>query len=67
MIVVGIDNGGKKRIEELSPYKNAKYGGGNGDNYVKFIRRNFKPFIDKTTEQNLNENLPQLVEVLSEV
>ena len=37
VIVVGIDNGGEKRIEELSPYKNAKYGGGNGDNYVKFI------------------------------
>ena len=27
LIVVGIDNGGEKRIEELSPYKNAKYGG----------------------------------------
>ena len=47
LIVVGIDNGGEKRIEELSPYKNAKYGGGNGDNYVKFIVENLKPFIDK--------------------
>lgn len=47
IIVVGIDNGGEKRIEELSPYKNAKYGGGNGDNYVKFIVENLKPFIDK--------------------
>ena len=46
-IVVGIDNGGEKRIEELSPYKNAKYGGGNGDNYVKFIVETLKPFIDK--------------------
>ena len=47
LIVVGIDNGGEKRIEELSPYKNAKYGGGNGDNYVKFIVETLKPFIDK--------------------
>lgn len=45
-IVVGIDNGGEKRIEELSPYKNAKYGGGNGDNYVKFIVETLKPYID---------------------
>ena len=47
LIVVGIDNGGEKRIEELSPYKNVKYGGGNGDNYVKFIVETLKPYIDK--------------------
>ena len=47
LIVVGIDNGGEKRMEELSPYKNAKYGGGNGDNYVKFILETLKPYIDK--------------------
>ena len=34
-------------MEELSPYKNAKYGGGNGDNYVKFIVETLKPYIDK--------------------
>ena len=47
IIVVGIDNGGEKRIKELSPFKNAKYGGGNGDSYVKFIVENLKPYIDK--------------------
>ncbi len=47
LIVVGIDNGGEKRIEELSPYKNAKYGGGNGENYVKFIVETLKPYVDK--------------------
>lgn len=46
-IIVGIDNGGDKRIEELSPFKNEKYGGGNGDNYMKFIVENLKPYIDK--------------------
>lgn len=47
VIVVGIDNGGEKRIAELSPFKNNKYGGGNGDNYVKFIVETLKPYIDK--------------------
>ena len=47
VIIVGIDNGGEKRIEELSPFKNAKYGGGNGENYVKFIVETLKPYIDK--------------------
>lgn len=46
-IVVGIDNGGDKRIEELSGYSNPKYGGGNGENYMKFIVETLKPYIDK--------------------
>ncbi len=46
-IVVGIDNGGEKRIEELSPFKNLKYGGGNGENYMNFIVETLKPYIDK--------------------
>ncbi len=46
-IVVGIDNGGEKRIDELSPFKNAKYGGGNGENYMKFIVETLKPYVDK--------------------
>ncbi len=46
-IIVGIDNGGEKRIEELSPFKNEKYGGGNGENYMKFIVETLKPYIDK--------------------
>lgn len=47
VIVVGIDNGGDKRIEELSPFKNAKHGGGNGENYMKFIVETLKPYIDQ--------------------
>jgi len=45
-IVVGIDNGGEKRMEELSPFKNEKYGGGNGENYMRFIVETLKPYID---------------------
>jgi predicted alpha/beta superfamily hydrolase len=29
VIVVGIEHGNEKRIDELTPYKNEKYGGGN--------------------------------------
>ena len=47
-IVVGIDNGAEKRIDELSPFKNEKYkNGGQGDAYVRFITETLKPYIDK--------------------
>ncbi|MEN8124292.1 MAG: alpha/beta hydrolase-fold protein [Bacteroidota bacterium] len=46
-IVIGIDNGGEKRMDEYSPWKNNKYGGGEGDAYVEFITKNLKPHIDK--------------------
>jgi predicted alpha/beta superfamily hydrolase len=47
VIVVGIEHGNDKRIDELTPYKNEKYGGGNADNYVEFIVKTLKPYIDK--------------------
>lgn len=47
VIVVGIENGGDKRLEELTPYKNEKYGGGNADHYLEFIVNTLKPEIDK--------------------
>jgi predicted alpha/beta superfamily hydrolase len=46
VIVVGIEHGGEKRMEELTPYKNEKYGGGNADNYLDFIVKTLKPYID---------------------
>ena len=46
-IVVGIEHGNDKRINELTPYKNEKYGGGNADNYLDFIVKTLKPYIDK--------------------
>ena len=48
IIVVGIEHGNEKRIEELTPYKNEKYGGGNADNYLDFIVKTLKPQIDKS-------------------
>lgn len=47
VIVVGIENGSEKRLEELTPYKNEKYGGGNADKYLEFIVNTLKPEIDK--------------------
>lgn len=46
-IVVGIEHGNEKRIEELTPFKNEKYGGGKADNYLDFIVKTLKPHIDK--------------------
>jgi len=46
VIIVGIEHGNEKRMEELTPYKNAKYGGGNADNYLDFIVKTLKPEID---------------------
>lgn len=46
-IVVGIENGGKNRIAEYTPYKNEKYGGGKGDIYITFLANELKPYIDK--------------------
>jgi alpha-glucosidase len=45
-IVIGIDNGGNKRLDEYSPWKNPMYGGGEGDEYIDFIKYSLKPCID---------------------
>jgi alpha-glucosidase len=45
-IVVGIENGGEERINEYTPWKNEKYGGGKGAIYVDFIAKTLKPYID---------------------
>jgi len=47
VIVVGIEHGNEKRIDELTPYKNEKYGGGKADAYLEFIVKTLKPEIDQ--------------------
>ncbi len=47
LIVVGIDNGGSKRLDEYSPWTNEKYGGGEGEAYLEFIVNTLKPYIDR--------------------
>lgn len=46
-IVVAIDHGGDKRMNEYNPYDNARFGKGEGSAYVDFIVKALKPFIDK--------------------
>lgn len=54
VIIVGIEHGNEKRMEELTPYKNAKYGGGNADTYLDFIVKTLKPEIDKKYRTKTN-------------
>ena len=46
-IIVGIEHGNEKRLDELTPFPNSKYGGGNGAAYLNFIIETLKPHIDK--------------------
>lgn len=56
LIVVGIDNGGKKRLDEYSPWKNDKHGGGEGDAYVEFLVKTLKPYVDKNYRTLKDQN-----------
>ncbi|MCP5092097.1 MAG: alpha/beta hydrolase [Gammaproteobacteria bacterium] len=47
LIVVGIDNGGEKRMNELSPWPNADIGDAEGEGYMDFIVNQLKPMIDQ--------------------
>ena len=46
VIVVGIPNIGVGRLEEYSPFRDPRHGGGKGSKYLKFITQTLKPFID---------------------
>ncbi|HEU5053185.1 MAG TPA: alpha/beta hydrolase-fold protein [Hanamia sp.] len=46
VIVVGIDNG-PKRMSEYNPWEFENFGKGEGDQYVDFLVKNLKPFIDE--------------------
>ena len=45
-IIVGIDNG-PKRLNEYNPYEFKDFGKGEGEQYVDFLAKSLKPFIDK--------------------
>lgn len=46
LIVVGIDNGQEKRMNELSPWQNDDFGDAEGEQYLSFITDVVKPYID---------------------
>jgi predicted alpha/beta superfamily hydrolase len=45
-IIVGIPNTGPGRIDEYSPFVDAKRGGGRGDAYLDFVLETVRPLID---------------------
>lgn len=47
-IIVAIEHGNKNRIDELTPFEHPDYKGGHGDNYLDFIVKTVKPYIDLT-------------------
>src|SRR5258708_21225120 len=48
VIIVGIYNTGKTRINEYTPTKVPKLGGGRADRYGKFLMNELMPFIQST-------------------
>ena len=46
LIVIGIDNGQEKRLDEYSPWVHSEYGGGEGEAYVDFLVNTLKPYVD---------------------
>ncbi len=46
LIVVGIDNGGEKRMTELNAWDNARFGQAEGRQYTDFVVKTLKPLID---------------------
>lgn len=60
VIVVAVDHGGTRRFDEYSPWVNAQYGGGEGDEYVDFLVQTLKPYIDanyRTRSDRLNTGI----------
>lgn len=47
-IVVGIDNGQERRINEYTTHDNQRYGRGEGEQYLSFLVKTLKPYIDET-------------------
>lgn len=45
-IIVGIPNMGGERLNEYSPFIQARLGGGRGDQYLDFLTQTVKPLID---------------------
>lgn len=46
VIVVGIPNAGEQRLNEYSPFRDPRHGGGKGDAYLSFLVETLKPLID---------------------
>lgn len=54
LIVVAIDHGGDKRLNEYSAWDNEKYGKGEGEDLLKFLTQTLKPKIDGAFRTNID-------------
>jgi predicted alpha/beta superfamily hydrolase len=45
-IIVGIPNMGNERLNEYSPFRDPRFGGGKGDEYLEFVIKTVKPLVD---------------------
>ena len=45
MIIVAVDNGGEKRMNEYSPFDMQRFGKAEGDQYVDFLVKTLRPYI----------------------
>jgi predicted alpha/beta superfamily hydrolase len=55
IIVVAVDHGSEKRMNEYSPFDMQRFGKGEGDLYVDFLAKTLKPFIDRRYRTLRNE------------
>ena len=54
VIIIGIEHGGDKRIEELTPFPHPKYAGGKADHYLDFMVTTLKPYVDRNYRTKSN-------------
>jgi predicted alpha/beta superfamily hydrolase len=47
VIIVAVPNMGERRIDEYSPFRDPRKGGGRGEAYLQFLVRTLKPAVDQ--------------------
>lgn len=55
-LVIAVDHGNELRMEELTPFKNQKYGGGKADQFLNWIMNQVLPQIIEQHQLNINSN-----------
>ncbi len=54
VIIIGIEHGNEKRMDELTPFKHEKYNGGKANDYLDFIIKTLKPKVDSSYRTKSN-------------
>lgn len=56
-LLVAVDNGGAKRLDEYTHVPDAKHGGGRGEDYEKFFLEELLPTVESTYSVDTNKRL----------